>query len=319
MTNSRLLKPHLKALGVALFLLVGAQAAAQQASYSDLNPEHWAYDAVSELSTLGILTGYPDGRFDGTRAATRYEIAVIASRLLARVGTATSSAGPDNLSSRLGRVETALEGAASLGYTQRLEDRIVALEVALNTQTGQDSFPAAQDRGDDTSALTPPPKNENNMASATISANDAPTDAITNTVRLSSRPEHPFYVGISPGLISTAGDVYLGLQTGFDGLLGPVGPALRLTFNGSNRELRFAFDALGKVDLPIEDLKLYAGLGLGATVRPVGSSLLLEAPFGGEVLITERVGLFLQLTTSYGFAPINDVSAEVSTGLNLRF
>ncbi len=314
MTHTKATRPHPRAhlLGAALFLLLPLThtALAQSLPYADVTPEHWAYDAVAELSTLGIVTGYPDGRFDGTRAATRYEIALIAARVLETAREQGSGAPAADTETRLGTLERALAGAASLAYTERLETRVQALEVALNTQSGTQRFPATRDDGGDTSALS---------AAGAVASPATATTTPTRTLRLSRRPPHPFYVGISPGLISTAGDVYLSLQGGYDGLVGPVGPTLRLTFNGSNRELRLALDALGKVELPLENLRLYAGLGLGTTVRPVGASMLLEAPFGGEYDITENVGLFLQLITSYGFSPVNDVGAEVSTGINLRF
>lgn len=304
----RRLKPKLMAaaLCVTWIGMLTTSVGAQNASYSDLAQNHWAYDAVAELSNLGILTGYPDGRFDGTRAATRYELAVVAARVLEIAGSGESSI---RLAERVAALEQALRQIASRNYANRLEDRIVALEVALNTQ------PLAE----------APPKQKGEREQADLSTRKQGNRRLPNRARasmgiqLSERPAHPFYVGISPGVVSTAGDVYLSFQAGYDSLLGPVGPALRLTFNSGNRELRFAFDALGRAALPIEELKLYAGLGLGATVRPEGGSFLLEAPFGGEYLITERVGLFVQLITSYGFAPVNDVDAEVSAGINLRF
>ena len=318
-------------LAVLSVFLLGS-AGAQNPSFYDLDSTHWAYESVRELADLGILTGYPDGRFDGTRATTRYEVAVVAARLLEYVDQATGSGGSregvsgggEPLAARVQALETALSGAASLEYTRSLEARLVVLEQALNVQTddvqtGVQVQPSAAQTGD-----TPSPATDD--AVSLPGANAEVTDATPITlsapsaeIRFSSRPDYPFFVGISPGVVSTAGDVYLGVQAGYDALLGPVGPAARLTFNGGNRELRLSLDALAKADLLLDTLKLYGGLGVGTTVRPDGGSLLLEAPFGGEYFITERVSLFLQLTTSYGFAPINNVDAELTTGINLRF
>ena len=319
------------ALGAAFLI---ASAAAQDTPFYDLPATHWAYDSVRDLAELGVLTGYPDGRFDGTRATTRYEVAVVAARLLDYVDEVAGLSGEREglaadaaeladapFAERIAALETALGNAASVAYTRRLERRIVALEAALNTQQEGSAFPAEMEQRDDVVALPL-------GVSSTVATASQPGSATTATageglelgeIRFSSRPDYPFFVGISPGVVSTAGDVYLSVQAGYDALLGPVGPAARLTFNGGNRELRFSVDALAKADLLVDTLKLYGGLGLGATVQPGGVSLLLEAPFGGEYFITPRVGLFLQLTTSYGFAPINDVDAELSTGVNLRF
>lgn len=328
------LRPLLTASALSAVFLT-ASAAAQDAPFYDLSETHWAYDSVRELAALGVLTGYPDGRFDGTRATTRYEVAAVVARLLDYVDEVAGISGEREalaedageladapFTERIAALETALGNAASVAYTRRLEARIVALEAALNTR-GQDSaFPAEMEPGDDLVALPL-------GASSTVATASQPELAAVaatareglelGEIRFSSRPDYPFFVGISPGVVSTAGDVYLSVQAGYDALLGPVGPAARLTFNGGNRELRFSVDALAKADLLVDTLELYGGLGLGATVQPSGGSLLLEAPFGGEYFITPRVGLFLQLTTSYGFAPINEVDAELSTGINLRF
>lgn len=327
------LKPLLTASALSAVFFMSA-ATAQDTPFYDLPATHWAYDSVRELAELGVLTGYPDGRFDGTRATTRYEVAVVAARLLDYVDEVAGASGEREalttdaaeladapFAERTAVLETALGNAASVAYTRRLEARIVALEAALNTRGPDSAFPAEMEPGDDLVAL---PLN----AASTVTTASQPRLAATATsreglelgeIRFSRRPDHPFFVGISPGVVSTAGDVYLSVQAGYDALVGPVGPAARLTFNGGNRELRFSVDALAKADLLVDTLKLYSGLGLGATVQPSGGSLLLEAPFGGEYFITPRVGLFLQLTTSYGFAPINDVDAELSTGINLRF
>jgi len=297
-------------------------AGAQGAPFYDLSETHWAYESVRDLAELGILTGYPDGRFDGTRATTRYEVAVVAARLLDYVneveGEAGTASGGEPLAARVAALEVALNdaltGATSLDYTRRLEARVAALERTLSVQQAEDIPIPTEAATDDTVAL--PTDASAEVAEAAPIALDA---GPLVEVRFSRRPEHPFFVGISPGVVSTAGDVYLSVQAGYDALLGPVGPAARLTFNGGLRELRFSVDALAKADLLLDTLKLYGGLGLGATVRPGGGSLLLEAPFGGEYFVTKRVSLFLQLTTSYGFAPISDVDAELSTGINLRF
>lgn len=47
--------------------------------------DHWAFDAIAELAAKGIVEGYPDGTFKGDRAMTRYEMAMVVARLLARV------------------------------------------------------------------------------------------------------------------------------------------------------------------------------------------------------------------------------------------
>ena len=322
------------ALTAALFPV----AAAQELPFYDLPTDHWAYESVRNLAELGVLQGYPDGRFDGTRAVTRFEMATVAARLLqfASDGVVPTASNGD-VSERLGTVEDALRNATSLSYTQRLETRVAALEAALFAETGADlpvpatpaEPPSAADAlGDGASEDAATEGGTDSAADGTIDrATDGATDNTDVTlgglrlvdIRFSARPERPFFIGVSPGVVSTAGDVYLSVQAGYDGLIGPVGPVGRLTFNGAGRELRLSLDALTMADLPVDGLRVYGGLGFGGTVRPGGGSLLLEAPFGTEYAVTPRLGLFVQLTTSYSFAPIYDVAAELSSGINLRF
>ncbi len=45
-------------------------------SFKDVPVNHWAYDAVNEVSELGIISGYPDGTFRGVDFVNRYQLAV---------------------------------------------------------------------------------------------------------------------------------------------------------------------------------------------------------------------------------------------------
>ena len=50
--------------------------------FPDVASNHWAYEAVSNLSRRGLVEGYPDGTFGGDRLLTRYEFAEIVYRAL---------------------------------------------------------------------------------------------------------------------------------------------------------------------------------------------------------------------------------------------
>jgi hypothetical protein len=68
---------------VALGLLIAVPAMGQAPDVAATVPfEHWAYNAVQEVCTRGIMIGYPNGQFLGDRAMTRYEFAMAISRLL---------------------------------------------------------------------------------------------------------------------------------------------------------------------------------------------------------------------------------------------
>ena len=71
------------ALAAVAALTAGVSAYAAN-PFSDVTPDDWAFQAVSDLSTQGVVEGYPDGSFKGERNMTRYELAQIIARLMAK-------------------------------------------------------------------------------------------------------------------------------------------------------------------------------------------------------------------------------------------
>ena len=71
------------AMAAAAALAAGASAFAAN-PFSDVSTSDWAYQAVSDLSDQGIVEGYPDGTFKGQTNITRYEMAQIVARLMAK-------------------------------------------------------------------------------------------------------------------------------------------------------------------------------------------------------------------------------------------
>ena len=71
------------AIAAAAALTAGVSAYAAN-PFSDVSPDDWAYQAVSNLSDQGVVEGYPDGTFKGERNMTRYELAQVIARLMAR-------------------------------------------------------------------------------------------------------------------------------------------------------------------------------------------------------------------------------------------
>ncbi|MBS6028872.1 MAG: YadA-like family protein [Negativicoccus succinicivorans] len=57
---------------------------AQAAMFPDVPENHWAYEYVKGLCEQGIIEGYPDGTFAGDRGMTRYELAAMLYRALAK-------------------------------------------------------------------------------------------------------------------------------------------------------------------------------------------------------------------------------------------
>ncbi|WP_302294505.1 S-layer homology domain-containing protein [Pyramidobacter piscolens] len=79
------MKKMLAVVAAASLVAVAAPAFAAN-PFSDVPMNHWAYDAVEQLSAKGILEGYPNGTFKGNRAMTRYEIATMVARMMAAGG-----------------------------------------------------------------------------------------------------------------------------------------------------------------------------------------------------------------------------------------
>ncbi len=72
-------------LAAVLVVTLSASAFAAKNPFSDVPADHWAYDSVVQLAAVGLVEGYPDGTYGGTRTMTRYEAAMVFARALARL------------------------------------------------------------------------------------------------------------------------------------------------------------------------------------------------------------------------------------------
>jgi hypothetical protein len=120
------------ALAAALMFAMVAPAFAQP--FADVPTNHWAYDAIAELAAKGLVEGYPDGTFKGDRAMTRYEMAMVVARLLARIESiqipAPTPAGPTVTPTDLASIQRLInEFRAELAA---LGVRVTAIEEELN-------------------------------------------------------------------------------------------------------------------------------------------------------------------------------------------
>ena len=94
-------------------MALGVSATAFAANpFSDLPAGHWAYASVAKLAAAGIVDGYPDGTFKGERTMTRYEMAQIVAKALAKgaIGADDKLVGEfadelDNLGVRVAKLE----------------------------------------------------------------------------------------------------------------------------------------------------------------------------------------------------------------------
>ena len=63
--------------------VLGVTTAFAANPFSDVTPDSWAYQAVSQLANAGIVNGYPDGTFKGQNDITRYEMAQMVAKAMA--------------------------------------------------------------------------------------------------------------------------------------------------------------------------------------------------------------------------------------------
>lgn len=80
----------LKAAIAACFACAAVTVSAAN-PFTDVSADDWAYQAVASLSDEGVIDGYPDGTFRGDKHVSRYEIAQIVARLMAKEDTLNAS------------------------------------------------------------------------------------------------------------------------------------------------------------------------------------------------------------------------------------
>jgi len=116
-------------LSAALFAAL-ANEAALATPFSDVPANHWAYQYIESLAADGVIDGYPDGKFKGDRPLTRYEMAVVVARVIAKLqenqGQGASKEDLDKLQKLIDALKDELD---SLGVrVTNLEDSLDALD-----------------------------------------------------------------------------------------------------------------------------------------------------------------------------------------------
>ena len=103
---------------VASTAILGVTTVFATNPFSDVTPDSWAYQAVSQLAAAGIVNGYPDGTFKGQKDITRFEMAQMIAKAMANQDRANAeqqaminrladefSNELNNLGVRVGRLE----------------------------------------------------------------------------------------------------------------------------------------------------------------------------------------------------------------------
>ena len=115
-----------KSLVLAMAMALGVTASAYAANpFSDVPAGHWAYDSVAKLAAAGVVDGYADGAFDGDKLMTRYEMAQIVAKAMAKGADCDKLAAEfadelDNLGVRVAKLE---KGADAVKITGQIRYR----------------------------------------------------------------------------------------------------------------------------------------------------------------------------------------------------
>ena len=100
-----------KSLVLAMAMAMGVTASAYAANpFSDVPAGHWAYDSVNKLAAAGVIEGYGDSTFGGDKLMTRYEMAQIIAKAMAKGADVDRLAAEfaeelDNLGVRIAKLE----------------------------------------------------------------------------------------------------------------------------------------------------------------------------------------------------------------------
>ncbi|MDD7057082.1 MAG: S-layer homology domain-containing protein [Selenomonadaceae bacterium] len=88
-------KTLVSALTAALVVGAASTTFAAANPFSDVPAGHWAYDAVAQLAQDGVVEGYGDTTFQGDKNITRYEMAQMVARAMAKTNGGTTVSGAD--------------------------------------------------------------------------------------------------------------------------------------------------------------------------------------------------------------------------------
>jgi hypothetical protein len=116
------------ALACAAFALLPVRAPATP--FADVPANHWAYQAIASLAADGLIDGYPDGAFKGDRPLTRYEMAAIVARVVAKIeATGAGTASKIDLDKLQKLIDALKDELDALGVrVTTLEDAVASLD-----------------------------------------------------------------------------------------------------------------------------------------------------------------------------------------------
>ena len=115
-----------KSLVLAMAMALGVTASAYAANpFSDVPAGHWAYDSINKLAAAGVIEGYGDTTFGGDKLMTRYEMAQIVAKAMAKGANVDKLAAEfadelDNLGVRVANLEKKADNVKVTGELRYL-------------------------------------------------------------------------------------------------------------------------------------------------------------------------------------------------------
>ena len=129
-----------KSLVLAMAMALGVTASAYAANpFSDVPAGHWAYDSINKLAAAGVIEGYGDTTFGGDKLMTRYEMAQIDAKAMAKGANVDKLAAEfadelDNLGVRVANLEKKADNVKVTG-----EVRYKYMSKDVDGENGNDS------------------------------------------------------------------------------------------------------------------------------------------------------------------------------------
>ena len=130
-----------KSLVLAMAMALGVTASAYAANpFSDVPAGHWAYDSINKLAAAGVIEGYGDATFGGDKLMTRYEMAQIVAKAMAKGANVDKLAAEfadelDNLGVRVADLE---KKADNVKVTGELRYKYMSMKSDANERDNGD-------------------------------------------------------------------------------------------------------------------------------------------------------------------------------------
>ena len=134
-------KSLVSALTTALVVGAASTTFAAANPFSDVPADHWAYDAVAQLAAEGVVEGYGDGTFVGGQEITRYEMAQMVAKAMAKGATSAQldklaaefAEELNSLGVRVANLEKKVDNVKFYGELRYTAKRVMAEEAGHTT------------------------------------------------------------------------------------------------------------------------------------------------------------------------------------------